>query len=1104
MAKQNRIPRTVVMLICLLGALAVAPRLRELSAQDTTPSETPTETATETATLTATLTETPTPVPTDTATLTETATETATEAATVSETIVATETPTLEGVETASPTATLIETPTETATSDLFTPSPSPTLTASATQPALPTEPPLTELFTDNFDTGALYLWTLGAGWALVPSEGGQALQVTNSDEPVTFVHNTLTDMAVQASFQFDTGMARLSVRQSEAGAYSVLLDSTGQVALLRGGEMQGTAAVSPNTPNVWRTVRLSAIGDVIRVTIDGVTVIVVQDTTPLLQGTISFASIAASSLLVDNLAISVSSTELTFLPTPTATSEGLLPPTNTPVPYDDNAASAFSGQSPSLMDAGNVFFLNVASATELKDAIIYANAHLSDTYVIRLASGTYSFDTVWSPNFPAAYLVIEGTVILVGLESYNLGIPPFVSNLPDTRKAIIQRSDNATQMSVINVRFGGNLTLYNVVVRNGGGSVPGTTPPVIFSGGGIVNSENLNIYNSLIADNTADVNAGGIMNNSNAHLTVVNTVFRNNKTLNKTFLQAGGGAIANGGGIISNVSCVTFESNDSRDGGAIFNSLFGDGGTISLQNVNFLNNTAIRAKAAFGGGNSGQITLSGNVHWEPTSDLNTTQFGGVNITPSPGSITNGSLTTLNCTVPAPPMPVRVNPGNVSPESQAFQNQWQLYGLPPPLDRLPYNIVQKGQLFSTSSPTQSISDPLGVTTPVPPGTPTPFPPVQPYGSQAYGPSSYSASLELTAIANPTPATSLYKNSFSTHSGIDYGPHTVFWNQRVIVSMCDGVIIPGNWYQTPGNLPTGGSAQPGTGVSVRCFMDSLSTGSPDRWDGNGKPELSNIVITYNHLLPAVPPSYGTPRYISCLLVDVTGCVNQYELPRAGSGTLATVCPIITSCVGDVVRTGDVLGQTGGDTSIDHLHLAILFARGFARPGYGDNAFYLNPFLLYSSKLSSLHFFQTYFPYLINSPVVVQDPKGIQIGQLNWWSGGGFNFANPGPGGNPYGRYTPNNFWNVQRTTISGVEWSNDYYPLIPSTDPSHIEELMEYLNEKFTLSPFQPVNCSIAIDINRSPAREVATCDFSDLNNEQYWTPILHPTPTPTP
>lgn len=327
MLSWSRIPRTVAMFICVLGVLAFAPRMQELSAQDATPSET--ATATETPTLTLTWTETPTTVPTDTATETTTAIETPTETPTATFTEGTTESATFESTQTASPTAFLIETPTETATSDFFTPSPSETATetATATQPAYAPEPPLTELFTDNFDTGALYLWTLGAGWGLVPNEGGQALQVTNSDEAVAFVYDNLTNVATQVRFIMTTGLARLSIRQSEAGAYTALIDMNGQVGLYRGSQLIGSAAVSPTTTGQSRTVRISAMENIVRLSIDGIEVIAVADAIPLPPGTISIAGIGVgeNTLTIDDFALWIATSDLVLTPSPTATAT--LPP---------------------------------------------------------------------------------------------------------------------------------------------------------------------------------------------------------------------------------------------------------------------------------------------------------------------------------------------------------------------------------------------------------------------------------------------------------------------------------------------------------------------------------------------------------------------------------------------------------------------------------------------------------------------------------------------------------------------------------------------------------------------------------------------------------
>src|SRR5690606_32428059 len=104
----------------------------------------------------------------------------------------------------------------------------------------------------DNFETD-LGTWTLGAGWSRTPSEGGQALQVVNSAEPVTFVRSDIYDGAVQARFLLNGGAAGLSVRQSAAGSYTATLDSSGSVRLYRSGALFGEAVV-PFTAGQWYT----------------------------------------------------------------------------------------------------------------------------------------------------------------------------------------------------------------------------------------------------------------------------------------------------------------------------------------------------------------------------------------------------------------------------------------------------------------------------------------------------------------------------------------------------------------------------------------------------------------------------------------------------------------------------------------------------------------------------------------------------------------------------------------------------------------------------------------------------------------------------------
>lgn len=310
----------------------------------------------------------------------------------------------------------------------------------------------------------------------------------------------------------------------------------------------------------------------------------------------------------------------------------------------------------------------------------------------------------------------------------------------------------------------------------------------------------------------------------------------------------------------------------------------------------------------------------------------------------------------------------------------------------------------------------------------------------------------------------------------------------------MVSVCDGVVISGNYYTNSGS-PTGGSAKPGRGVSVRCFMDSLTNGSPDT-DENGKPNLSNIVVTYNHLIWQPDNKYDfsqPPHLIDCAKIsNYVSCTGTYSLPQ----------------VGNVVRSGTPLGQTGGSLvapelggdGFDHLHLSVLFARGFARanPTTYENAFYLNPMLMYTTVMSSKHYFQPFFPKGINFNSEA-GKLGIAEGDLTRWSGGGFNFAHPGTA---YASDPSNSFWKVQTPVPtpppSRVEWSIDYYPLNPSNEPARVTDLIEYVTQ---FSPFEDeaTNCVISLDTSRTPIREIADCyNLPDLQDDSPYVVTPHP------
>jgi hypothetical protein len=178
--------------------------------------------------------------------------------------------------------------------------------TTPITLPPMPPEPETTVLLADSFDSGDLTHWNLGAGWYLTPDEGGQALEVKDSSSELTLAYNTLNETAVQARVWLDTGGIRISLRQSAAGRYSASLDSLGLIALYRGETLLQTNFSAISGVARWRTLRLSAIAGVLRVSVDGVEVLRIADESQLPPGTVSLAMTGKGIVRVDDIEVRV------------------------------------------------------------------------------------------------------------------------------------------------------------------------------------------------------------------------------------------------------------------------------------------------------------------------------------------------------------------------------------------------------------------------------------------------------------------------------------------------------------------------------------------------------------------------------------------------------------------------------------------------------------------------------------------------------------------------------------------------------------------------------------------------------------------------------
>jgi len=128
------------------------------------------------------------------------------------------------------------------------------------------------------------------------------------ADDPWAQVLGFLIDnVLAEARFLFTSGAVYLEVRQPEAGGgYKATLDSSGQVNLYKNGQWLASGLAAANTPNQWRTMRLSAIDNTIRVWVDGAYVITFLDDSPLPTGIVALGgeNLASSELLVDDISL--------------------------------------------------------------------------------------------------------------------------------------------------------------------------------------------------------------------------------------------------------------------------------------------------------------------------------------------------------------------------------------------------------------------------------------------------------------------------------------------------------------------------------------------------------------------------------------------------------------------------------------------------------------------------------------------------------------------------------------------------------------------------------------------------------------------------------
>ena len=180
----------------------------------------------------------------------------------------------------------------------------------------------------------------------------------------------------------------------------------------------------------------------------------------------------------------------------------------------------------------------------------------------------------------------------------------------------------------VFNIDDGDDATITEVFLSN----LIVTGGNTLSTGGGIFNSENLVLTNSIISNNTADSFGGGI-DNFNGTLTASNSTISGNSALSD------GGGIANFNGIVT-ITNSTISDNTAASGGGIAN----EDGSTTITNTTIATNSA----DVEGGGISNTTGIFGTLEGSQVSIANTIVANNIansgnadlsNATNSPGTI---------------------------------------------------------------------------------------------------------------------------------------------------------------------------------------------------------------------------------------------------------------------------------------------------------------------------------------------------------------------------------------------------------------------------------------------------------------------------------
>jgi hypothetical protein len=201
--------------------------------------------------------------------------------------------------------------------------------------PSFPSETAMQLVYSDGFASEMTSAWSLGSTWSIIPYDVDYVLRGTGTESAELSVYENLYDVAVQARVLMRSGAVQLISRyNTETSSYSAELHADGQLYLYRAQEVLKVASLAPVNEGQWHTLRLSVIGDVIRVAVDGNEKIAFQDPMVLPPGKLALAGSNGADFLLDDVQIFTPADQppppttipvpvtATLTPTPEATAE--------------------------------------------------------------------------------------------------------------------------------------------------------------------------------------------------------------------------------------------------------------------------------------------------------------------------------------------------------------------------------------------------------------------------------------------------------------------------------------------------------------------------------------------------------------------------------------------------------------------------------------------------------------------------------------------------------------------------------------------------------------------------------------------------------------